>query len=371
MGSLGGDPKEAGILKNENRGDGRPPKEGDPGTPLGENGVTTSYTYNAAGQRVRKVSSTGPASTVVFAYDQAGHLLGEYDQNGAALREYVWLRDTPMAMFTPDPANPTGEPLVFYIHTDHLNTPRVVVDRQNRVRWRWLAEPFGTTAPETDPSGLGVFTQNLRFPGQYADQESGLFYNWNRYYDQKGGIYTQSDPIGLTSGSLSTYAYVDADPLSFVDPGGLAKIKLGGENITVHKNDVDPWPSSPHGHIYDKSHVVDVEGNIFNKNTGQVVGKLSKKETLLWKKFLEKAGHSVKCFAPFILVYDVISKGPGAAINGALWPVSELWSCEECEKANASSTPASQPPIEWSKGPSGRGTTTPPPSLLKKHYENP
>ena len=186
-----------------------------------KNGVTTSYTYNAAGQRVRKVSSTGPQSTVVFVYDQAGHLLGEYDQNGAALREYVWLRDTPMAMFTPDPVNPTGEPLVYFIHTDHLNTPRVVVDRQNRVRWRWLAEPFGTSAPETNPNGLGVFTQNLRFPGQYADQESGLFYNYFRYYNSAGGGYTQSDPIGLAAGSLTTYGYVSGDPLSRSDPSGL------------------------------------------------------------------------------------------------------------------------------------------------------
>jgi len=170
---------------------------------------------------VRKVSSTGPQSTVVFVYDQAGHLLGEYDQNGAALREYVWLRDTPMAMFTPDPANPSGEPLVYFIHTDHLNTPRVVVDRQNRVRWRWLAEPFGTSAPETNPEGLGVFVQNLRFPGQYADQESGLWYNYHRYYNSAGGQYTQSDPIGL-AGGINTYAYVRGNPLSLFDHRGLA-----------------------------------------------------------------------------------------------------------------------------------------------------
>ncbi|WP_457332612.1 RHS repeat-associated core domain-containing protein, partial [Rhizobacter sp. P5_C2] len=152
---------------------------------------------------------------------QAGHLLGEYDRNGAALREYVWLRDTPMAMFMPDPANPSGEPLVYFIHSDHLNTPRVVVDRNNQVRWRWLAEPFGTSAPETNPSGLGVFTQNLRFPGQYADQESGLFYNYHRYYVAEGGQYMQSDPIGLAGGSLTTYGYVGGNPLSFVDAQGL------------------------------------------------------------------------------------------------------------------------------------------------------
>jgi RHS repeat-associated protein len=89
------------------------------------------------------------------------------------------------------------------------------------VRWRWLAEPFGTSAPETNPSGLGVFTQNLRFPGQYADPESGLFYNYHRYYNAAGGQYTQSDPIGLAAGSLTTYGYVGGNPLSAVDPSGL------------------------------------------------------------------------------------------------------------------------------------------------------
>jgi RHS repeat-associated protein len=184
-------------------------------------GATTHYTYNAKGQRVRKAGSTGPASTVLFMYDTQGHLLGEYDQAGVALREYVWLRDTPMAMFTPDPADPAGEPLVYFIQTDHLNAPRIVLDRENRQRWRWIAEPFGTTAPETDPQGLGVFTQNLRFPGQYADAESGLFYNQFRYYGPDGGRYTQSDPIGLLGASPSTYTYVDGDPLRYVDPNGL------------------------------------------------------------------------------------------------------------------------------------------------------
>jgi RHS repeat-associated protein len=218
---------------------------------LTKGGVTTTYTYNAFGQRVRKVSSTGPASTVVFVYDQAGHLLGEYDQNGAAIREYVWLRDTPIAMFMPDPANPSGDPLVYYIHTDHLNAPRIVMDRDNHVRWRWLAEPFGTTAPEMNPEGLGVFTQNLRFPGQYADAESGLWYNYFRQYDSSRG-YIQSDPIGLIGGSLSTYAYVDGNPLSFVDPNGLAGCTLTwftlvcefGPPPIIDPDSPNPTPSS-------------------------------------------------------------------------------------------------------------------------------
>ena len=158
---------------------------------------------------------------MVFVHGQQGELLGEYDQNEAAIREYVWLGSTPIAMFTPDPANAANPPLVYYIHADHLDTPRVVVDRSDNLRWRWMAEPFGTTAPENNPSGLGNFTQNLRFPGQYADQESGLNYNYFRDYDSSMGRYTTFDPIGL-AGGINGYAYVGGNPVSDVDPTGEA-----------------------------------------------------------------------------------------------------------------------------------------------------
>jgi RHS repeat-associated protein len=182
-------------------------------------GITTTYHHDNFGRRIRKYSTAGPTSTTVFAYDKAGHLLGEYDHTGKPLREYIWLGDTPVAMFTPDPVA-TNPPVIYSIHTDHLNTPRVVTDKNNKVRWRWLAEPFGTTAPETNPEGLGVFTQPLRFPGQYFDQETGLNYNWHRDYDPATGRYVQSDPIGI-EGGLNTYAYVEGNPASLIDPYGL------------------------------------------------------------------------------------------------------------------------------------------------------
>jgi RHS repeat-associated protein len=185
-----------------------------------KSGVTGSYDYDAERRRIRKVTSTG--ETVIFVYDLEGQLLGKYDQTGKALREYVWLDNIPVAMFMPDPANasnPSAAPLVFYIHADHLNAPRIVVDPSGAKRWRWLAEPFGTTAPETNPDGLGSFTQNLRFPGQYADVESGLWYNYFRSYDKDSGRYTQSDPIGL-GGGMNTYIYIEGNPLSYADPTG-------------------------------------------------------------------------------------------------------------------------------------------------------
>lgn len=61
---------------------------------------------------------------------------------------------------------------------------------------------------------------NLRFAGQYADEESGLHYNRHRYYDTETGQYLSPDPIGLLGG-LNPYGYV-ANPLRWVDPLGLA-----------------------------------------------------------------------------------------------------------------------------------------------------
>ena len=110
--------------------------------------------------------------------------------------------------------------LYYYIHADHLDTPRVVVDRSDNLRWRWMAEPFGTTAPENNPSGRGAFTFNLRFPGQFADAESGLNYNYFRDYDSSIGRYVQSDPIGL-DGGINTFLYVGGNPVSAADPLGL------------------------------------------------------------------------------------------------------------------------------------------------------
>jgi RHS repeat-associated protein len=81
----------------------------------------------------------------------------------------------------------------------------------------WAADylPFGTA----DVS-VGSVDNNLRFAGQYFDQETGLHYNYHRYYDPKLGRYLRSDPIGF-DGGINLYAYVLNNPLNWVDPLGL------------------------------------------------------------------------------------------------------------------------------------------------------
>ena len=81
------------------------------------------------------------------------------------------------------------------------------------VAWSWDPEPFGNGQP------TGTFTYNLRFPGQYYDRETGLHHNGFRDY-HRDGRYIQSDPVGLAAG-LNTYAYVNSNPLRYIDADGL------------------------------------------------------------------------------------------------------------------------------------------------------
>ena len=132
---------------------------------------------------------------------------------------------------------------VYYVHSDHLNTPRWVTDEHNTVLWQNppLSEPFGLMPPEEDPDGDGRrFILNLRFPGQYFDTESSTHYNFFRDYDPLSGRYLQSDPIGL-DGGINTYAYVEGNPLSWIDPLSLAT------NVTIWQP--VGWGKSSFGHV--------------------------------------------------------------------------------------------------------------------------
>ena len=180
--------------------------------------LATAYTNDGLGERVSRSgygASSFPGGKEEFVYDPAGHLLGEYDGNGKAIEETVWLGD---------PASGPGQALPvavlipgrgpYYVASDQLGGPHQLTDAADSTVWHWDHDPFGNGA------ATGSLAYNLRFPGQYYDRETGLHYNGFRDYDPTVGRYVESDPLGL-KGGVNTYAYVRGNPVSRFDPVGL------------------------------------------------------------------------------------------------------------------------------------------------------
>jgi RHS repeat-associated protein len=188
-------------------------------------GGTVTYSYNALELRVGKTGPTAlvPTGATYYVYDEEGKLLGEYDANGAPIYETIYM-GLPVGVVKQTGTAATNDIAIglYNVSTDQLGAPRIITRQSDEaIVWRWdSAEAFGATAPDQNPSGLGIFSFNLRLPGQVFDAESGLFQNWNREYNPRVGRYMQSDPIGLLGG-INTFSYVEGDPLGSVDPMGL------------------------------------------------------------------------------------------------------------------------------------------------------
>ena len=123
---------------------------------------------------------------------------------------------------------------IVYIHADHLNTPRKATNEAGVLVWEWQSDAYGNGSPNEDVDQDNQLTTiDLRFPGQIYDAESGLYYNYYRYYDPRLGRYVTSAPIGL-NGGINTFAYVAGNPVGAVDPTGeLAFLLINPITITA------------------------------------------------------------------------------------------------------------------------------------------
>ncbi|MCF6256779.1 MAG: RHS domain-containing protein, partial [Gammaproteobacteria bacterium] len=175
----------------------------------GAGNVIARYGYDASNKRLWK--DVGGVKTY-FLYSKEG-LVGEFDESGNQLVSYGY---EPGSFWTTNPLFMKTGGHYYYYQNDNVGTPYKLTSNAGAVAWEAYYKSFGGVILEPG----NTITNNLHFPGQYYDTETGLHYNYHRYYDPSTGRYITSDPIGL-QGGLNTYAYVAGNPINFIDSLGL------------------------------------------------------------------------------------------------------------------------------------------------------
>jgi RHS repeat-associated protein len=182
------------------------------------------YAWDGDGQLREVVRPDG--ARVTFAYDPLGRRVNK--SFGGRTTAYVWdgndlvheLREGATAttwVFEPHTFAPVAKlegSRRYGVVSDHLGTPLELRDESGRLAWRAQLDLYGV--PDNDVAETEC---PWRWPGQYEDAETGLYYNRFRYYDPASGQYLSQDPIGLAGGT-GFYDYV-TDPWTWTDPFGL------------------------------------------------------------------------------------------------------------------------------------------------------
>ena len=184
----------------------------------GSGTVIATYYYDPFGRRLWK--DIGGTRTC-FHYSDEG-LVGEYDVAGTEIKTYGW---KPGSTWSTDPLFMKQAGQYYWYHNDHLGTPQMMTTSSGAVVWKVTYSSFGKAT--VDPSS--AVDNPLRFPGQYEDAETGLHYNWFRYYQTDIGRYLIPDPIGFYGG-VNIFVYVSSNPMNIIDPFGLYDLWDFGED---------------------------------------------------------------------------------------------------------------------------------------------
>ena len=262
----------------------------------GNNATVASYGYDFLRRRIWKDVR---GVKTFYHYSDSG-LVAEMDSNGNTLKSYGYRPGSPWGT---DPLFMRENGKSYWYLNDHLGTPQMVVAENGGVVWKAQYQVFG----KAEIDGGSTLTNNLRFPGQYFDEETGLHYNWNRYYDPESGRYSQTDPIGLRGG-INLYGYTQNNSLNFIDPEGEHPVLLLiGAGVTVlllpdiaNAPDTcdETYPSMSDGEFIVNAAILESIGFFSGKLIGTIFSKLSLLKEKLSIKILGNSNN-----------FDMLKKG--------------------------------------------------------------
>lgn len=188
------------------------------------------FNYNALNQLE---SVENQQQKTVYQYDALGRRISKV--NAQSETQFLWLDNTLLSETTTQTSSKartakiylfepgTHKPLavvqdseIYHYHLDHLGTPQEITNSRGKLAWSASFKAYGNLAVVHN----NEIENNLRFQGQYYDEETGLHYNRFRYYDPECGRFISQDPIGLLGG-VNNYQYVP-NPTGWVDPLGLS-----------------------------------------------------------------------------------------------------------------------------------------------------
>ena len=218
------------------------------------------YHYDPFGRRIGK-KQIQPATTTKKWYGArekptnvdylwSGNLLVEEKKRFADGTEQTVQYHYEQDSFRPLAQEVNGE--LQYIVTDHLGTPKELLNEKGDLLWKSRHKLWGEVIEISQwvkPENRGN-TCDLRFQGQIEDQETGMFYNRHRYYDPDEGQYISPDPIGLAGGpnhyayTKNTVRWIDPLGLSSFDPFSVGEITAFPDDLHFGQDRIAPNFSS-------------------------------------------------------------------------------------------------------------------------------
>ena len=174
------------------------------------------YTYDGLNRRISK-SGDGVQGTIThYVYDREDVIREFSGVGGAPNQRYLHGPGIDQVLAQEDAAGN-----VLWLLSDHLGTARDLVDNAGTPVNHLTYDSYGNLLAQSDPSKATRFL----FTGRELDEEIGLYYYRARYYDPQIGRFLSEDPLRFKGGDMNLYRYVGNDPVSFLDPWGLARCR--------------------------------------------------------------------------------------------------------------------------------------------------